>query len=205
MRTYRLLHRLTALISLTLLLSAGLLATQAASPLRSERLVPTRQAVGDFKIFLPLMQRIIAPLRIDSAASTGHTDADGNVWVADTGFIGGTAGNFGNISIANTADPLTYQTERYQLTGYALPVANGTYSVTLHFAENYQKAAGKRLFSVNVEGTPINALDVFVAAGGSQIALLRTVSATVTDGVLNINFAASLGDTMIDGLEVIPN
>lgn len=204
MRTYRLWYRLATLLSLTLLLSTSVLAAQASS-LQIQRAVPARQAVGDFKIFLPLMQRIIAPLRIDSAASTGHTDTAGNLWVADTGFIGGTAGNFGNISIANTTDPLTYQTERYQLTGYALPVANGTYSVTLHFAENYQKAAGKRLFSVDVEGTSINDLDVFVAAGGSQIALLRTVSATVTDGVLNINFTASLGDTMIDGLEVIPN
>jgi hypothetical protein len=203
MHTYRLLHRLATLISLTLLLSTSVLAAQASS-LQTQRAVPARQAVGDFKIFLPLTQRIIAPLRIDSAASTGHTDAAGNLWVADTGFIGGTAGNFGNITIANTADPLTYQTERYQLTGYALPVANGTYSVTLHFAENYQKAAGKRLFSVDVEGTPINNLDVFVAAGGSQIALRQTVSATVSDGVLNINFTASLGDTMIDGLEVLP-
>jgi hypothetical protein len=203
MHTYRLLHRLATMISLTLLLSTGVLAAQASS-LQTQRAVPARQAVGDFKIFLPLTQRVIAPMRIDSAASTGHTDAAGNLWVADTGFIGGTAGNFGNITIANTADPLTYQTERYQLTGYALPVANGTYSVTLHFAENYQKAAGKRLFSVDVEGTPINDLDVFVAAGGSQIALRQTVSATVSDGVLNINFTASLGDTMIDGLEVLP-
>jgi len=204
MHTYRLLHRLAALLSLSLLLSAGASAAQAAPQLQTQRSVPARQAVGDFKILLPLMQRIIAPLRIDSAASTGHTDADGHLWAADTGFIGGTAGNFGNISIANTTDPLIYQTERYQLTGYALPVANGTYSVTLHFAENYQTAAGKRRFSINVEGTSITDLDVFVAAGGSRIALLRTVSATVSDGVLNIDFSASLGDTMIDGLEVIP-
>jgi hypothetical protein len=110
----------------------------------------------------------------------------------------------GNISIANTNDPRIYQTERYKLTGYALAVANGTYSVRLHFAENFYTAPGQRVFSVNVEGTPITNLDVFAEAGAARRALIKTATVTVSDNQLNIGFTASVGETMIDGVEVIP-
>src|SRR5262245_42532077 len=100
-------RRAAAALSVALLLVAQLGAAQATPP----------QAVGDFKISLPLMIQLYAPLRIDSAASAAYTDTSGNLWQADTGFIGGIAGNHGNISIANTSDPRIYQTERYKLTG----------------------------------------------------------------------------------------
>jgi hypothetical protein len=189
-------RRLAAAICVAFLLSATLLGAQATPS--------KRQAVGDFKVFLPLIVQIVPPIRIDAAASTSYTDTNGNVWQADSGFIGGQTGNLGNISIANTNDPRIYQTERYRLTGYALAVANGTYSVRLHFAENFYTAPGQRVFSVNVEGTPITNLDVFAEAGAARTALIKTATVTVSDNQLNIGFTASVGETMIDGIEVIP-
>lgn len=196
MLTNRAWRRLAAAISIALLLSASLLAAQATTS--------TRQAVGDFKIFLPLTVQQLAPLRIDAAASTSYTDTSGNLWLADTGFIDGQTGNLGNISIANTSDPRIYQTERFKLTGYALAVANGSYTVRLHFAENFYTASGRRIFSVNVEGTPINNLDIFAEAGATRTALIKTATVTVSDHQLNLGFTASVGETMIDGIEVIP-
>ena len=196
MFTNRAWRRLAAAISVALLLSAHLLAAQATTS--------TRAAVGDYKIFLPLTLQVIAPLRIDAAASASYTDTSGNLWQADTGYLDGQVGNLGNISIANTSDPRIYQTERFKLTGYALAVANGNYTVRLHFAENFYTTPGKRIFSVNVEGTPINNLDVFAEAGAAHTALIKTANVTVSDHQLNLSFTASVGETMIDGIEVIP-
>lgn len=187
-------RRPAAAISVALLLAANLLAAQATP----------HQAVGDFKVFLPLVVQLVPPLRIDTAATTSYTDTSGNVWQADTGFIDGQTGNLGNIPIANTSDPRIYQTERFKLTGYALAVANGTYTVRLHFAENFYTTPGKRIFSINVEGTPITNLDVFAEAGAAHTALIKTANVTVSDHQLNLGFTASVGETMIDGIEVIP-
>jgi hypothetical protein len=209
---YKLWHWMASLISIALALSANLLAehasahqfTVADAVMRTVRAPYPKQATNDTKVFLPLVQRIIPPLRIDSAASTSYIDAAGNTWVADTGFIDGQTSDLGNISTANTSDPRIYQTERYKLTGYALPTVNGNYTVRLHFAETFYTSAGKRIFSVNVEGTPITNIDVFAEAGGLHIALIKTVNVTVADGQLNLSFTSSVAETMIDGIEVIP-
>jgi hypothetical protein len=189
-------RRLAAEISVALLLAASLLAAQATPS--------TRRAVGDFKIFLPQIVQLRPPLRIDSAASASYTDTSGNLWQADTGFTDGQTGNLGNIPIANTSDPQIYRTERFRLTGYTLPVANGSYMVRLHFAESFYTAPGQRIFNVTVESTPINNLDVFAEAGATRTALIKTVNVTVSDNQLNLGFTAVVGETMIDGIEVIP-
>jgi hypothetical protein len=103
-------RRLTLLASVILLAPASLLAVHAAAPFPSALGVPVRtaQGVSSFNAYLPLVVRFVPSLRIDAAASAGHTDASGRVWLADTGFVDGTAGNYGNISISNTDDPLLY-------------------------------------------------------------------------------------------------
>ena len=203
--------RIALLASIALTLSTGILATHAASGWRSSRagssvatMARTQPAAAGTTVFLPLITQLIPAIRIDSGASASYTDANGNVWQADSGFIGGQAGNHGNISIANTNDPQIYRTERYNLTGSAFAMANGTYSVRLHFSENFYTAAGKRILSVNVEGTPINNFDVFAEAGGGRTALIKTANVTVSDNQLNLSFTASVGQTMIDGIEIIP-
>jgi hypothetical protein len=194
MFTNRARRKLAAAIGVALFLAVHLAAVQATP----------QRAVGDFKVFLPLINRLVAPLRIDTAATTSYTDSNGNLWQADTGYIDGQVGNLGNIAIANTNDPHIYQTERYKLTGYALAVPNGSYQVRLHFAESFYTAPGRRIFSVNVEGTPISNIDVFAEAGATRTALIKTANVTVSDGQLNLSFTASVGETMIDGIEVIP-
>lgn len=193
--------KLALLMSIALTLSTGVLAAHAASGWRSARAQPA--AVSQV-VYLPLITQLIPAIRIDSAASTSYTDSSGNVWQADSGFIGGQVGNIGNINIANTADPQIYRTERYNLTGYAVGVANGNYQVRLHFAENFYTAAGQRIISVNVEGTPINNIDVFAEAGAGRTALIKTANVTVSDRQLNLSFTASVGETMLDGIEIIP-
>ncbi len=186
--------RMVMFIGVLLVLSTSFLMTTASAD---------QVAAVSNPIYLPLVLRIVPALRIESGADSSYTDTKGYVWQADTGAADGRKGDFGNISIANTSDPRIYQTEHYDLTSYAFPVANGNYTVRLHFAENFNTAAGQRIFSVNVEGTPINNIDVFAEAGGAHIALIKTVSVVVTDGQLNLGFSASVGQTMINGIEIV--
>jgi chitodextrinase len=151
----------------------------------------------------------ISPIRIEAGATAAFTDTSGNVWAADNGYVGGSIVDRGAIAIANTSDDKIYQTERWGVTGYAFAVANGTYTVKLHFAETYTgiTAAGQRVFSVTAEGvapTGWTDIDVYGEAGGRNIALVKSASVVVTDGTLNLNFASSVENTMIDGIEILP-
>lgn len=87
-----------------------------------------------------------------------------------------------------------------------MPVTNGTYTVTLDFAEVYWTAAGKRVFNVTIEGQPVlQNFDIYAAAGGAQIAWQRSFSATVNDGVLNIVGTASVDQAKFSAIEVVPS
>ncbi|TCZ67481.1 malectin domain-containing carbohydrate-binding protein [Flaviaesturariibacter aridisoli] len=102
----------------------------------------------------------------------------------------------GNVSstttaIAGTTDDAIYQTERWGNSfGYALPVANGQYTVVLHFAEIYWTTAGSRVFDVMIEG--VKKLDNYdiVAKAGAFTATKETFTVSVTDGILNIDFSS---------------
>lgn len=150
-----------------------------------------------------------------SGATTAYIEAGGSASVSETGktwlsdrfYVGGKVVDRGNIAIANSAVDRLYQTERYGMTAYNIPLAAGNYRVVLHFAETYNgiTAAGQRRFGVNVEGTQINNLDVFQAAGGKNKSYQRVVSPVVIDdGALNINFSGP-NVPFINAIEVSPN
>lgn len=131
--------------------------------------------------------------------------ANGNLYGADRSFSAGGFGYVGASSTRSTTagiagttrDPL-YQTLRAGMTAYRFAVPNGTYRVDLSFAEIQLAKKAARVFSVGLEGAGVLAnLDVFAAAGGKNIALDRTFIVEVTDGVLDISFAAQRGDRPI--------
>lgn len=115
--------------------------------------------------------------------------------------------------INGTANGAMYQTERYGTNGtfsYAYPVTNGSYTVVLHFAEFYWTAAGKRVFSVKMEGNKVlDKYDIFQSAGAFT-ATSKTFTVNVTDGVLNIDFSSLPADGGVDqpkvsAIEVLSN
>jgi PKD repeat protein len=150
-------------------------------------------------------------LRIESGSGAAYVDASGQTWVADHSFgLGGGTVDRGAIEIANTADDRLYQTERWGLSSYAILLANGTYTVKLHFAETYAgiTAAGQRVFSVSAEGVvppAWNQIDIFAQAGGRNAALVKSATVRVTDNVLNLGFIASVENTLVDAIEIIPS
>jgi hypothetical protein len=145
---------------------------------------------------------------IDSGSTASYKAADGRAWQSDQGFLaGGGVVDRGAIPIANTTDAKLYQTERWCMDGYSLPIASGNYAVKLYFAETSPNVtgAGGRLFDVAVEGQSIMGLDVFKEAGGANKALVETFNnVPVIDGALTIGFTKHTDCPMIDAIEVQP-
>ena len=108
-------------------------------------------------------------------------------------------------AIGNTDFDALYQTERYGNFRYEADVDNGTYDVTLKFAEIYLNGAGQRLFDVKAEGKLVlDNYDIFKEAGGKNLAVDETFRVTVTDGDLDLDFISVRDNAKISGIEISP-
>ena len=143
-------------------------------------------------------------IRVNSGGDR-YTDSSGNEWLADQFFEDGRT-SYRDNSIQNTPDDTLYQSERYAKTlDYAVPVANGTYSVNLLFAETYWSDRGKRLFDVNVEGRSVaENLDLYREAGQFNAYKQQVETITVQDGKLNISLESRENYAKLSGFEIIP-
>lgn len=141
------------------------------------------------------------PLLIESGSDQDYNDANGQLWRADAGFVGGQIVDRGAVEIAGTDNDRLYQTERWGLDGYVVKVPNGKYNVRLHFAETSFDVAGKRLFTVQVEDQKITDIDIFAEAGDSHKAVVKSFDdVVVEDGELTIAFTGIGG--FVNAIEV---
>ena len=137
----------------------------------------------------------------DNAGGSLYASSTGITYAADSKYTGGTVGTTTS-AISNTTDDRVYQSERYGSFSYNIPVANGNYQVTLKFAENYWTAAGKRVFSVKVNGqTAISNLDLYAKAG-KNVAYDVVIPVSVTNGTLGINFVSQTNYAKVNGIVV---
>jgi regulation of enolase protein 1 (concanavalin A-like superfamily) len=143
-------------------------------------------------------------IRINSGG-TSYTDLSSQVWSADAYFTGGTAASY-TATVSGTSDPTLYQSERSAKTlTYNIPVANGTYDVTLDFSEMFFNAAGKRIFNVTIEGqTVLQNFDIW-ALVGMNAALQRTFTTVVTDGALNIVGTGTVNNAKLSAIQIAPS
>jgi len=131
-----------------------------------------------------------------------YTTADGDVYAADRSYHAGPFGYVGagshrstSHSIAGTTDDPLYRDQRLGMKSYRFDVPDGTYRVELKFAELVERKKGARIFNVTIEGDPvIPYIDVVAEAPGRYVALDRSFVVDVTDGQLNIDFGAHIGD-----------
>ena len=137
----------------------------------------------------------------DNAGGSLYASSTGITYAADSKYTGGTVGTTTS-AISNTTDDRVYQSERYGSFSYNIPVVNGNYQVTLKFAENYWTAAGKRVFSVKVNGqTAISNLDLYAKAG-KNVAYDVVIPVSVTNGTLAINFVSQTNYAKVNGIVV---
>ncbi|MEJ5199044.1 MAG: malectin domain-containing carbohydrate-binding protein [Anaerolineae bacterium] len=145
-----------------------------------------------------------------NAGGVTYTDAEARVWSADQayatggwGYVGGSAKS-STLAVASTTDDLLYQKYREGMSAYRFTVPNGTYQVTLRFAEFVTSKAGDRVMRIALEGADVEtALDV-AAIVGKATALDRTYTVTVTDGILDVTFVKVSGRyaPMVSAIEV---
>lgn len=134
------------------------------------------------------------------AGGSSVTDSTGQVWQADTDFQSGAGGSTTH-GITGTTDPELYQNERWgNPFSYVIPSPNGTYSLTLKFAEIYFGSPGQRIFNVSVNGTQvITNLDIY-AKVGNFAAYDVTIPLTVTTGVVQIVFTSTVNEAKISAI-----
>jgi N-acetylneuraminic acid mutarotase/glucose/arabinose dehydrogenase len=140
-------------------------------------------------------------LLVDCASTTIYMDSSFQLWAADYGGSGGAFLTVPN-PVDGTLDDALYQTMRRGPTmSYAHALPNGTYEVQLHFNEPAATSAGQRVFDVTAEGVlALDDLDVWAEAG-LAVAHQETILATVSDGVLNLDFTASAGAAVVSAIE----
>ena len=133
-----------------------------------------------------------------------YVDSAGQTWSVDMDYVNGLAYDYGTTAVSDTNDPTLYQTERYARTlKYAVPLPNGTYTVTLYFAEMYFTAPGQRVFDVTLEGqTVLQDFDIFAVASGTT-AVQQSFSVTVNDGTLDIVGAASINNAKFSAIKIV--
>jgi xylan 1,4-beta-xylosidase len=113
-------------------------------------------------------------------------------------------------SVNSTADPISatdqdalFQTERYGVYTYEIPVSAANYDLRLFFNELYHTSMGSRLFSVSVEGqTLFTDLDLFGEAGHDTAYERVVKNVRVEDGSLTIRLTASVDNGTLAGFAV---
>ncbi len=146
-----------------------------------------------------------------NSGGAAFTSSTGKKYSADVYYASGSVSSITSGEIANTSDDALYRNARVGVFSYGLPSGNGTFDVTLHFAETYWGSrvaggAGSRKFNVYLENVKrLSDYDVFAKAGGAMRAVKETIRVTVSDGVLNLYFAKGTADNpLVSAIEVVP-
>lgn len=79
-----------------------------------------------------------------------------------------------------------------------------SYTVRLDFVEYVFNNAGARVFRVAINGTQVlNNFDIWAAAGGADIAIAKSFTATASSaGTITISFTSLVNNAMINGIEI---
>ena len=129
---------------------------------------------------------------------------------------GGTLSAFSDpitVPTGDTAPAELYQSQRFGQMTYTIPglTARTAYVVRLHFAELWwgrqgRPGTGQRLFNIAINGAAVASnFDVFAAAGGADIAVVRDFNATSTAGgqIVIALTNGSADNPLLNGIEII--
>ncbi len=159
---------------------------------------------------IPARPHRLNPIRI--VAQEGfYTDSTGAVWKPDRYYNGGQNASHA-VELRGTADPELFSRERYGHFDYAIPVAKGTYRLSLYFAEEYFGPGGAlggqpgtRIFDVTCNGVSLLRDFNLAKEGGMGQAVVKTFHGLTANGqgTLLVNFAPVHDYASLYALEVI--
>jgi hypothetical protein len=146
-------------------------------------------------------------IRVAAGQTAAVNDAQGSAWAADSDFTGGTAYVESTpVAISGTDTPALYNGQRYgnPAFSYQFTVPNGTYTVTMKFAELYVNGPGMREFGIAINGTTVETnFDIFATAGAMNTAIDKSYPVTVSGGTIQIDFTAgAVQFPKIDAIEI---
>ncbi len=160
---------------------------------------------------LPAAPGEIRPIRLLAGAAS-YRDRGGRLWSGDRYSLGGQMVSRPEL-ITGTQDPEIYRAERYGNFSYAIPVADGRYAVTFHFAETWfgpgkptTGGVGSRLFDVYCNGRALlKDFDIFKTAGGENRAIQRTFHGLTPNaqGKLMLSFVPVKNYASLNAIEVV--
>jgi beta-galactosidase len=139
---------------------------------------------------------------VNAGAEYAHTDIAKVVWETDRGFIGGDVVRTYHRIFSTNEDPL-FQAARVGMSGYQFDVPDGTYEVTLGFAEVRRDGApGQHVFTVRVNGEEIfRDLDL-MRDFGAYTAAMRTIDVEAKGAGVRIEFDAKTGKASIAAIKI---
>ncbi len=150
---------------------------------------------------------VVPESRIAAAVNSGSGDyrsITGISYQADAFFSGGHIDAFGGAPVQGTDDDALYNHARSKHSAYRVPLENGDYTVLLQMSETFFTSANKRQFDVSLEGQKvIDDLDLFATAPGKHRVYDRRFDVTVTDGVLDMDFSASINNSLLNAFVVV--
>lgn len=151
--------------------------------------------------FAPLnSEDIVAAINVGGSAGDYY---DNVYYQPDVGFTDDGTAHPVTDTISGAEDTEIFNSERYGEFSYQIPVENGTYSVTLHFAELYHEAADARRFNVDIEGQSVlTNFDLFAEVGNYAAYTPTAVNATVADGYLDIDVSTEVDNGTLSGILV---
>ncbi len=159
---------------------------------------------------LPAQPGRMRPIRM-VAGDASVRDASSRLWMADQYFSGGQT-IVRTAPVSGTDRPELYHSERYGNFSYAIPVADGRYSITLHFSEAWfgktkpgGGGAGSRAFDVYCNGAALlKNFDIFKSAGGGNRAVERTFHGLTPNaqGKLLLSFVPVKNYALVNAVEV---
>lgn len=152
------------------------------------------------------------PIRI-RANDLSFTDHRGDIWQPDNHYVGGRHADHKR-KVGGTPDADLYSGERYGHFHYVIPVAPGSYTVNLHFAETWYSlngvgpengGPGTRVFSVFCNGLAlIRNLDLIKEVGPYQ-ALKRSFRGIRPDsqGKIFLSFSPQRDYALVKAIEIL--
>lgn len=159
---------------------------------------------------IPARRHRLNPIRI-TAQDGFYTDSTGAVWKPDQYYKGGQMASH-SVELSGTRDPGLFSRERYGRFDYAIPVDQGTYGLSLYFAEEYFGPAGilgghpgTRVFDVSCNGVALlREFNLLKEAGMAQ-AVVKTFHGLTPTGqsTLLVSFSPIHDYASLYALEVV--
>ena len=144
-----------------------------------------------------------------NVAGDRYVGADGTVYAAEPAMYLITAGQTngladGSNAIDATEDDRLYQTQRYGMFTFDLPVPAGTYSVVAMFAESWADGQQNvRVLNIDIENASVaSGVNLYEVVGREKAYDMTFDGIAVNDGSLTIEFGATTNFATLSGLRV---